>query len=252
MSSDDFSIIIPARLNSLRFKNKILFQILKLPMIEHVRRRAVLTNVNNSNIFVATSSKKIIAVIKKSKGNLLITKKKHLNGTSRVSEVINKIKTAYTIILQGDEPLFFPKDINMIIKKIIKEPNYDVYNTISTINKNQLLDESIVKCRLNEKKEIIDLFRKTKQKKYNNIKKILGIIVFKTDFLKKYKKLKESKNEKDFSIEQFKFLDNKIKIKSLYLKNNSQSVNYYSDLEKVINEYKINKNQKIIYNRIIN
>lgn len=252
MSFDDFSIIIPARLNSLRFKNKILFKILKLPMIEHVRRRAILSDVNNRNIFVATSSKKIIEVIKKSKGNVLITKKKHLNGTSRVSEVINKIKTDYTIILQGDEPLFFPKDINIIIKKILKEPNYYVYNTISGINENQLADDSIVKCRLSDKGEIIDFFRKSKQIKNNKIKKILGIIVFKTTFLKKYNKLKKSKNEKNFSIEQFKFLDNKIKIKSLYLKNNSQSVNYYSDLEKVINEFKINKDQRIIYNRIIN
>ena len=37
-------LIIPARLNSNRLKNKVTLPILSLPMIEHVRRRAKLLN----------------------------------------------------------------------------------------------------------------------------------------------------------------------------------------------------------------
>ena len=59
MTYDLFSIVIPARLNSLRFKNKILFKILKLPMIEHVRRRAIKSKINYNKIFVATNNKRI-------------------------------------------------------------------------------------------------------------------------------------------------------------------------------------------------
>ena len=36
-------LIIPARLNSNRLKNKVTLPILSLPMIEHVRRRALIT-----------------------------------------------------------------------------------------------------------------------------------------------------------------------------------------------------------------
>ena len=43
MTQNSFSIVIPARLNSIRFKNKILHKIYNLPMIEHVRRRAELS-----------------------------------------------------------------------------------------------------------------------------------------------------------------------------------------------------------------
>ena len=251
MNSDEFSIVIPARLNSLRFRKKIIYPILKLPMIEHVRRRALLSNVKNNNVYVATSSKKIVDIVKRNKGKILITKKKHLNGTSRVSEVINKIHSKYIIILQGDEPLFYPKDINNIIKFIKKNPNYNMYNTISSINKNQYNDDSVVKCNINKKGEINNFFRIQDKNKKDKIRKILGIMIFKSDFLKQYTKLSKSKKEIQLSIEQFKFLDNKINIQSIFIKNNSQSVNYISDIEKVTNELKKNIFQKNIYHKIV-
>ena len=251
MNLDEFSIVIPARLNSLRFRKKIIYPILKLPMIEHVRRRALLSNVNNNNVYVATSSKKIVDIVKRNKGKILITKKKHLNGTSRVSEVINKIHSKYIIILQGDEPLFYPNDINNIIKFIKKNPNYNMYNTISSINKNQYNDDSVVKCNINKKGEINNFFRIQDNNKKDKIRKILGIMIFKSDFLKQYTKLSKSKKEIQLSIEQFKFLDNKINIQSIFIKNNSQSVNYISDIEKVTNELKNNLFQKNIYDEII-
>jgi len=251
MSSDEFSLVIPARLNSLRFKKKIIYYILKLPMIEHVRRRALLSNVKKNNVYVATSNKTIIDVVKKNKGKVLITKKKHLNGTSRVSEAIKKINSKYIIIVQGDEPLFYPEDINKMITFIRKNPSYNMYNTISSVNKNQHNDKSIVKCNINQNGEIINFFRKQNQNKKGKIRKILGIIIFKSKFLKNYSKLLESKKEIKLSIEQFKFLDNKIKIKSIYINNNSQSVNYLSDIKKVTNELKINFLQKKIYEKIL-
>ena len=251
MNTDDFSLVIPARLNSLRFKKKIIYQILKLPMIEHVRRRALLSDIKKNDVYVATSNQKIIKIIKKNNGKVLITKKKHLNGTSRVAEVIGKIKSKYTIIVQGDEPLFYPEDINKIIKFIKKNPNYNMYNTISSVNKNQYNDNSIVKCNISQNGEIINFYRKQNNNKKSKIRKILGIIIFKSEFLKNYPKLIESKRETKLSIEQLKFLDNKIKIKSIYIKNNSQSVNYLSDIIKVKNELKINVLQKKIYEKIL-
>ena len=76
MNTDDFSLVIPARLNSLRFKKKIIYQILKLPMIEHVRRRALLSDIKKNDVYVATSNQKIIKLVKKNNGQVLITKKK--------------------------------------------------------------------------------------------------------------------------------------------------------------------------------
>ena len=59
-------------------------------MIEHVRRRALLSKIKN--VFVVTDSDTISRIIKKNKGNVLRSKKKHLDGSSRVMEVIKDIR----------------------------------------------------------------------------------------------------------------------------------------------------------------
>ncbi len=236
MKGDTFSIVIPARLNSLRFKNKILYKIKDLEMIEHVRRRAELSNINKKKIYVATNNKKISNIVKKSGGNVIITKKKHRNGTSRVTEIINKIKTKYVIVLQGDEPLIRPNDLNIIFKEVLKYPNYLVYNTVSKLMKEELNDKSVVKCQINSKKEINTFFRLNRKINIKlNYKKILGILIFNTKVLNEYSRLKRSNNEIKTSIEQFKFLDNNYKIKSINLKESTQSVNYFKDIKKVNN-----------------
>ena len=51
-------VIIPARLNSERFPNKILLDIKGLPMIEHVRRRVLLAN-NTEEVYIATCDEAI-------------------------------------------------------------------------------------------------------------------------------------------------------------------------------------------------
>ena len=51
-------IIIPARLNSLRLPKKVLLDIQGLPMIEHIRRRALLAK-NVSEVFIATCDQEI-------------------------------------------------------------------------------------------------------------------------------------------------------------------------------------------------
>ena len=251
MTQNSFSIVIPARLNSIRFKNKILHKIYNLPMIEHVRRRAELSLIPKKKIFVATNNQKITNIVQNFRGNVLKTKLRHDNGTSRVSEIINFISSSYIIILQGDEPLIRPNDINKIIKEIIKFPNYEVYNTTSNLTNKEYNDKSIVKCILNSKNEIIDCFRLNKNiKKNTKYKKIMGILIFKKKILKKYAHLKISYNEKKLSIEQLRFLDNNYKIKAIQLSKSTQSVNYLSDVKKVIKVLNNDTVQNKIYNRI--
>ena len=54
--------IIPAHLASVRFPKKILFDICGLPMIEHVRRRALLSK-ELDDVLVATCDAEIVVVL---------------------------------------------------------------------------------------------------------------------------------------------------------------------------------------------
>ena len=51
-------------------------------------------------------------------GEVLITKKKHINGTSRASEAVKNIDCTHVLLLQGDEPLILPRNIDYFLKQI--------------------------------------------------------------------------------------------------------------------------------------
>ena len=86
LSSSDFLGVIPARFNSTRLKGKPLMKIGEKTMIEHVYSRAseVL-----KNLVVATDDKNILDTVNKFGGNVVLTKKDHLNGTSRCLEAVD-------------------------------------------------------------------------------------------------------------------------------------------------------------------
>ena len=65
---------IPARLESKRFPNKILKNIFNIPMIEHVRRRVLYSNIFHK-VYVVTNSFKVKKIIQRYGGNVLLTKK---------------------------------------------------------------------------------------------------------------------------------------------------------------------------------
>ena len=247
--------IIPSHLNSLRFPRKILYKIKDLPMIEHVRRRALISK-QFDEVIVCTCDLQIKKVINSYKGKVILTSRKHKNGTSRVTEAIKKIKASHIVIIQGDEPLIDPKYFNLFIKNIKNDrskKNIHAWNLISQINKNShLKNPTFVKCRLNNNNIIEELFRfKKKINLKNKTYKILGLIGFKREILNKMKKYKPSKNEKKKSIEQLRILENKMNLKGVKVKVPLPSVNELNDLKEVNNLLKIDKNQKKIYERII-
>ena len=96
--------VIPAHLESIRFKRKILYDILGIPMVEHVRRRVVRSQILD-DVFVATGDQEILNTILENGGKVIRTFKKHPNGTSRVAESINNKDCTHILIIQGDEPL---------------------------------------------------------------------------------------------------------------------------------------------------
>lgn len=250
----DTIVVIPAHLNSKRLPKKILLNIMGLPMIEHVRRRLMLS-IEKKNIFVATCDKSISNIVEHYGGNVIFTSKKHTNGTSRVSEAINKIKCNKVILAQGDEPLMLPN----LFKKFYDEVNDDkesfVWNATAPINTKDYSKRSFVKCQINYKNNIVKLFRTTNKsilaEKNLRIRKILGLIAFKKEVLIKYKKLKKTSLEDSLSIEQIRYLENNINIKSVFLSKSSDSINEPKDVKVVINNLKKNKIQKIILNKIL-
>ncbi len=249
-------IVIPAHLNSIRFPKKVLFSFFEVPMIEHVRRRALM-NSENLEVIVATCDKEIADVIEGFGGNIVFTNKDHLTGTTRVAEAVEKIDCSHVILLQGDEPLIYPTYIDTMVEFIKNKPDIVAWNATAPINNEDELDRhSFVKCSVSPLGKILYYFRRSPshqkfnyQKKY--IKKILGIMAFRKEFLLKLVQLEQSKLEKIESIEQFRIIENGFDIYSIPFSESLPSVNEPGEA-KIINDLlQKNQNQKILLEKTI-
>lgn len=230
--------VIPAHLASIRLPNKILLNIHGIPMIEHVRRRALLAK-SISDVFVATCDNEIADVVDKSGGKVIMTSDKHLNGTSRVAEAIKNIDCEHVIVLQGDEPLLLPRHLDQITENIKEDKNYDVWNATGLLeNKEELLKHSFVKCLINND-EIVDCFRTYSSNddfmiQQQIIQKILGIIIYKRDVIVELSKIKPAKKEVSDFIEQMRIIENNFKFKSILVEPTLPSINEPTEVDIVL------------------
>ena len=127
------SIIIPARYGSSRYEGKPLVKILGREMILRVADICAKV-VKKNNLFIATDDKRISQKVDENGYNFIMTSKKCLTGTDRVAETSKKIKSDIYINVQGDEPVFNPNDLTLLIKSINSYPALVLngYTEIST------------------------------------------------------------------------------------------------------------------------
>lgn len=223
--------LIPARLNSKRLPKKVLLSIENLPLIIHVYRRVLFAK-KIDEAYICCDDKTIFNCAKKFGAKVILTSKKHNNGSERILEGYKKIKKNYNLIVdvQGDEPLINPQHIDKVVDFHLKNKDADIIvpNLLiaNTPNKN------IVKIVSNKKNKIIYFSRLQvpfglgKKKK---LKKHLSIVSFTQKALKKYNSQKPTDNEKIEKIELMRALDMGMNIKTFTLKGDSFSVDVKKD-----------------------
>ena len=248
-------VIIPARLESLRLPRKILIDIHGVPMIEHVRRRVLLSK-NIKDVYIATCDKEIKECVEKYGGRVIMTKRDHLNGTSRVAEAVKGIKCDKVILVQGDEPLLLPSQLDKLSSQIQNDNNSLAWNATAPLESEQELHKhSFVKCSVINS-QILYCFRKSPshnnfetQKKY--IRKILGLLAFKKDFLITITKNKAGIIEQLESIEQLRIIENSFPLTSISFEKTQASINEPEDIEIALNVLKNDDEQKGLLNKVL-
>ena len=107
MNKKDYLVVIPARLNSTRIKNKPLIELNGLPLIIHVCKR-VAHFVDKEKILIATEDVAVKNLCEKFGYVAVLTSNDHQHPLDRVSEVAFKIRpSAAYLVINGDEPFFF-------------------------------------------------------------------------------------------------------------------------------------------------
>ena len=248
--------LIPAHLASIRFKQKVMYKLYGLPMIEHVRRRALDCGLIG-NIIVASGDREILETVENYGGKVIETYREHLNGTSRVAEAVEGIDCSHVIVIQGDEPLIQKEHLNKLTTAINNNPDIDSWNSISELSSEKELNNiNVVKAALNEEGQIIYLFRKSpsyaefkNQVKY--IKKVQGLIAYRKNVLLEIANSSIPIIEKYESIEQLRIIANGFKIFSVMQNYQVPSINTKEDLKEFYEYVKKNPNQYKLIQKLI-
>ena len=155
--------VIPARLASSRFPRKLLAPFQGYPIIEHVRRRALLVEAFD-RVVVATCDQEIYDLVRSNGGDALMTSGEHPNGTSRVAEAIETIDSSHEVLLQGDEPLILPSHLAAMVDAISTRVDCKILNAVGPIeSSDELIQLSSVKCTVARDNRIIYCFRKSQR-----------------------------------------------------------------------------------------
>lgn len=250
------AIVIPARMDSQRLPGKALLDILGLPMVEHVRRRALMIK-GNVPVFVASGDESILKTIKNFGGNCLESRQEHLNGLSRTYEVSKELDYTHYIILQGDEVLVTPEQIEALIKAIRSNPNDHFWNLTTALAKiSEIEDTSTVKCLLDLNDNIITIFRKSPLTSSTEIqmklvRKICGLFAVSVSAMKMICENESTPLEESESIEQMKYIELGGDIVSVNTLWNFTSINLPTDVLKVLEVMESSSIQKQLVAQVI-
>lgn len=249
--------VIPAHLASVRFPGKILFKFHGLPMIEHVRRRALLSGAV-SDVYIATCDEEIASVITGFGGKVIMTANTHSNGTSRIAEAVQGIECTHVVLLQGDEPLLLPRHLESLVEAIKAKPEGDAWNATAPIEYEEELDRhSFVKCAVAKNDRIMFCFRRTPffselKHQQNIVRKILGLIAYRKDFLMQLTAMPPAPIETVEFIEQMRIIENGFTLQSVPVSPSLPSVNEPAEAHIVLDYIESNEEQKSLLNRILN
>lgn len=241
--------IIPARMRSTRYPGKPLLDFEGLPMVEHVRRRALLSGAF-SEVVVATCDQEIKVAIENFGGQVLMTSPDHLGATDRVAEAASRIDCTHVVNVQGDEILIIPKDLKNLVQMIDQDKKSVAWNAIGLINhKEELNDSSIVKCMVSVSNRIMYCSRNFStfpfKDKFDPIRIILGILAYEKEYLIRYNKLKCTPAEQLERIDQNRIIENDEFLQGVLFSKGYPGINEPKEVplvQKYLSEDKIQKN----------
>ena len=235
-------IIIPARLNSSRFANKILVDILGLPMV--IRTAKQVSSLDK--VVIATDSQEVIDLAKEYGFDAVMTSSSHQSGTDRINEAVNILDLdddEIIINVQGDEPFIEEEVIQAVINRVkkVKENNEDIMITscYKDISSELADDPNHVKVVLDENSNAI-YFSRAKVPYHRDHYDLssycghLGIYGFTKKSLNEFCKLSSSKLENIEKLEQLRAIDNGYDIAMVKVQSKSFGIDTEEDLRNAL------------------
>lgn len=228
-------IIIPARLKSTRFPNKILAPINGIAMCIYTALQAQKVD----ETIIATDSNEVINIAKEYNIKCVKSIKEHSSGTERIKEaadILGLDDDDIIINLQADEPLFETQNL-LLFKDFANKYKNDFFMASCFSKITDYKDENAVKVVLDKNNFALYFSRANIPFNRDNVDNLiylhLGIYAYSYQALKEFVTLK-SKLENIEKLEQLRALENGKKIKMLKINTNSFGIDTKKDYERLL------------------
>jgi 3-deoxy-manno-octulosonate cytidylyltransferase (CMP-KDO synthetase) len=235
-------IIIPARKNSKRLKNKLLLPVKGKPLIWWTAENCLRVK-KASRVIVATDTEEIANIFKKSDVEAVLTPSDLKSGSDRVAYVAKSIEEDQIINVQGDEPLLDPEDIDRVIENLkdadVTTLSYPIYDEQDYINPNVV--KVVVDSRgyaLYFSRSPVPFYRDLDfsdmlSRFENPVMKHIGVYGYRKNVLMEFAySLKPSVYEQIEKLEQLRLLENGYRIKVIKAGKDSLGIDTEEDFEK--------------------
>ena len=234
----NFIIVIPARYDSTRLPGKPLLNIAGKPMIQLVYEQCTRA-VESDLVYVATDDDRIRLVCESFGAQVVMTSSECLTGTDRVAEVSKKIDARYYINVQGDEPLFNPADIRLLVNQINLLEDEIVMGYCSIHSKADFQNRAIPKMIFSEHKQLLYMSRSpipgNKKDEFIRAWRQVCAYAFSKASLETFSSVtSKTPIEEIEDLEMLRFLENGVPVKVVEMSSKSIAVDYPEDIKKVL------------------
>ena len=223
--------LIPARLESRRFPNKLIKKLGGTPIIVRTYQAALDTKLFDE-VYVVSGNNEILDLIKSVNGLTFKSTQTHQSGTDRIAEAAKKIDHDIVVNLQGDEPFINIDAINNLISSF--ENNSVVMASLMTNFKtfDEIKNPNHVKVTTDSDNNAVFFSRSPIPKKVKHLseyRRHIGVYAFRKDTLINFASLQRSKNEISENLEGNRAIDNLIPIKMVKINFHGVSIDTEED-----------------------
>ncbi|MCH9813452.1 MAG: 3-deoxy-manno-octulosonate cytidylyltransferase [Epsilonproteobacteria bacterium] len=233
-------IIIPARVASSRFPNKVLADINGLPMVIATAKRVE----NIDEVAIATDSQEVLDISTAHGFKAVMTSERHKSGTDRINEAAHILginDDEIVLNVQADEPFIEPEVVQSVHDRVAKAKNaqegvmmVSCYKEIDTAFAN---DPNHVKVIMDHSGYAI-YFSRSKipydREEHNGYFGHLGIYGFTKNSLESFCALDNAPLEDIEKLEQLRAIYYREKIAMVKVKSKSFGIDTKEDLEKAL------------------
>ena len=233
-------IIIPARLASTRFPNKILANIHGLPMVIATAKRVQ----NLDDVAIAADTEEVVALAHDYGFKAILTSQNHQSGTDRINEAASKLSLTEDEIIvnvQADEPFIEEAVVKSVIERA-KNTDAMITSACKKIDLSHVKDPNLVKVILNAHGNAIYFSRSAipydREGGFEGYFGHLGIYAFRKKSLETFCALPYAPIEHIEKLEQLRAIYHGYSIAMVEVESQSFGIDTKEDLERALTFFK--------------